>query len=106
MLGGSKSWRVLQRFSARGHQVREVVIPGCGQAARQVPQVIPRINLAPAKAHDHGVNFRAALVGLWVPDKQIVLLSKAARPERIFRQVVIDLQPPLLQIAIESLPLG
>src|SRR5688572_15322968 len=40
-----------------------------------------------------------------MPEKQIVLLSDATGPQRVFREIVVDLQAAILQISVQGVPL-
>ena len=42
----------VKRFPARRHQARDLMVLGRRQSAHQITEVIPRINLAPATAHN------------------------------------------------------
>src|ERR1043166_2453527 len=92
-------------------------LPSCGQyggdfrlfhgrkALQHLAQVLPGINPPAPAADDHRVNHCAAPARFRVSDEQPVLLPNRAGPNRIFGQIVVNLQASVFQIARQSHPL-
>jgi len=53
-----------------------------------------------------GVKDRAALAGLWMPDKQPVLRSQFGRADSLFRTVIVDAGLRVIQVTHQCLPLS
>lgn len=76
-----------------------------GQARKNVGEVFTNINFQAAAVFHNGVEDGAFATGLAVSNEQPVFLAKLGRPDGVFNQVVVDLDPAVCQIPFEILPL-
>ena len=75
------------------------------QARKNVGEVFTNINFQAAAVFHDGVEDGAFAPGLAVSNEQPVFLAKLGRPDGVFNQVVVDLDPAVCQIPFEILPL-
>ena len=77
-----------------------------GQAAQNFAEILVRIESLSAAGFDHGVDDRAALAGVSFANEQPVFLADGRGPNRIFHEVVVDLDAAVGQINFQRAPLA
>ena len=75
------------------------------QARQDIGEVFSNVDFETATVFYDGVKDGALATGFAVAYKQPVLLAELGRADGIFYEVVIDLNPPVGEIAFEILPL-
>ena len=77
-----------------------------GEPGEHVAQVGVGIDAAAAATLDNGVEDGAALAGIGIAQEQPVLLSKSGRSNRVFHEVVVDLDSAIFEIDTKQRPVG
>ena len=77
-----------------------------GKPGEDVAQVGVGIDAASTTTLDDGVKDGAAVTGVGIAQEQPVLLSEGGGPNRVFHEVIVDLQAALFQIDTEEWPVG
>lgn len=67
------------------------------QAGEHIAQVGIRFDATAPATFDDGVNYCAACAGVGFPDEQPVLFSKRRGPDRVFDEIVVELDTAIDQ---------
>ena len=78
---------------------------GGWQPREDVPKVLEGIDLPAAARFDDGVDQGAAVAGIGFPDEEPVLLADGGGTDRVFDEVVIDLQETVVEERQQRVPL-
>src|ERR1700728_2680856 len=87
-----------------GREVCDLPVGGGGQSREDVTQVGEGIDSATAATFDDSVEDGAAFAGLGFADEQPVFLAEGGGTDGVFHQVLVNLDPPVVEVDAEQRP--
>ena len=87
-----------------GSQTVDLPVGGVRQPGEDVAQIGLGVDAATAAAFDDGIKDSAALTGFGFADELPVLFSKGSWADRIFHEVLIDLDVAVIEVDAERGP--
>src|SRR5512144_3145923 len=97
---------VLSRADVPGEQVADAIDGVGGDAGEHVAEVGFGIEAVVLGGWDQGIEGSGAITAGVGPGKKVVLPAEGQRPDLPFGGVVVDLQPPVVEVAAERRPEG
>src|SRR5512147_1391906 len=97
---------VLSRADVPGEQVADAIDGVAGDAGEHVAEVGFGIEAVELGGLDQGIEGSGAITAGVGPGKKVVLPAEGQRPDLPFGGVVVDLQPPVVEVAAERRPEG
>src|SRR5512142_1686586 len=97
---------VLSRADVPGGQVADAIDGVAGDAGEHVAEVGFGIEAVELGGLDQGIEGSGAITAGVGPGKKVVLPAEGQRPDLPFGGVVVDLQPPVVEVAAERRPEG